>query len=375
VLLVGAGLLVRSFVRLMNVDLGFDPSQTVTMKVTLPSATYAGEGQTIEFFDRLFRRIDSLPGVRAAGGISFLPLNGLGAATSFTIEGQEPPRLGEEPVSEVKVVTHDYFQAMGIPLVRGRSFDGRDTGPNTRRVIVSQSLVEKYFGKTDPIGRRIVLNWNNKGPDEIIGVVGNVRSVALETESLAASYLPPARFAYPFMSIAVKTAQAGVQVVPSVVAAVHGIDPNVPVSEIRAMSDVISGSAAQRRLTMLLLIVFSVVALVLAVVGIYGVINYSVTQRTQEIGIRMALGAQRGDVMRMVVGDAMIPTAIGIAFGTAGAFALARLMTTLLFNVTPYDSATFMAVAALLACVASIAAYFPGRRATRVDPLIALRAE
>jgi putative ABC transport system permease protein len=375
VLLVGAGLLVRSFVRLMNVDPGFDPSQTVTMKVTLPSATYAGEGQTIEFFDRLFRRIDSLPGVRATGGISFLPLNGLGAATSFTIEGEEPPRLGEEPVSEVKVVTHDYFKAMGIPLVRGRFFDGRDTASNTRRVIVSQSLVEKYFGTKDPIGRRIVLNWNNKGPDEIVGVVGDVRSVALETESLAASYLPPARFAYPFMSIAVRTARTGVRVVPSVVAAVHEIDPNVPVSEIRAMSEVISVSTAQRRFTMVLLIVFSVVALVLAAVGIYGVINYSVTQRTQEIGIRMALGAQRRDVLRMIVGNAMIPTAIGIASGTAGALALTRLMTKLLFNVTPYDSATFVAVAAALVCVASIAAYLPGRRATRVDPLIALRAE
>jgi putative ABC transport system permease protein len=374
-LLVGAGLLVRSFVRLMHVNPGFDPSQTLTMKVTLPSANYRDDGQTIAFFDRLFERIDSLPGVQAAGGISFLPLNGLGAGTSFTIEGQEPPRLGEEPVSEVKVVTHDYFKAMGIPLLRGRFFDGRDAAPNTRRVIVSQSLVEKYFGDKDPIGQRIVLSWNNKGADEIVGVVGDVRSVALETQSLGASYLPPARFAYPFMSVAVKTARTGLDIVPTFLSAVHEMDPNVPVSEIRTMSEVIAVSTAERRLTMLLLIVFSGVALVLASVGIYGVINYSVTQRTQEIGIRMALGAQRRDVVRMVVGNAIILTAIGIAFGAAGAFSLTRLMGKLLFEVTPADPVTFATVAALLAFVAIIAAYLPGRRATRVDPVVALRTE
>jgi putative ABC transport system permease protein len=375
VLLVGAGLLARSFLSLMRVNPGFDPSKTMTMRVTLPSASYQSDEQIIAFFDRLFERIDSLPGVQAAGGVSFLPLNGLGAATSFSIEGQEKPRAGEEPVSEVKVVTHDFFKAMGIPLLRGRLFDGRDTAPNTRRVIISEALVKKYFGDRDPIGQRIVLSWNNQGPDEIIGVVGDVRSVSLETEPRGASYLPPARFAYPFMSVAVRTAAGGLSIVPSVVNAVHERDPNVPVSQIRAMSEVIAVSTTERRLTMALLMAFSVVALVLASVGIYGVISYSVTQRTQEIGIRMALGAQRRDLLRMVVGNAMVLALSGIGLGAAGAFVLTRLMTKLLFNVEPQDPMTFTSVAVLLVAVAAFASYIPGRRATRVDPVVALRAE
>ena len=375
VLLVGAGLLIRSFMTLMRVDPGFDPSHTVTMKVTLPSANYGGDGQAIAFFDRLFERLDALPGVQAAGGVSFLPLNGLGAATSFSIEGREKPRAGEEPVSEVKVVTHNFFKAMGIPLLRGRLFDGRDTAPNTRRIVVSESLVKKNFGDVDPIGQRIVLGWNNEGPDEIIGVVGDVRSTSLETEPRGASYLPPARFAYPFMSVAVRTAGDGMGVVPSLINAVHELDPDVPIADVRPMTEVIAVSTAQRRLTMTMLMIFAAVALVLASVGIYGVISYSVTQRTQEIGIRMALGAQRGDVLRMVVGQAMVLTIAGIALGAVGAFALTRLMTKLLFNVKPGDPLTFVAVAMLLGGVAAMASYLPGRRATRVDPVVALRAE
>lgn len=375
VLLVGAGLLVRSFVSLMHVNPGFDPSKTITMKVTLPSSSYREDAQVIGFFDRLFDRIDRLPGVRAAGGISFLPLNGLGAATGFTIEGQAPPRAGEEPVAEVKVVTHDFFKAMGIPLLRGRLFDARDAAPNTRRLIVSEAIVKKYFGDMDPIGKRIILSWNNQGPDEIIGVVGDVRSVSLETEPRGASYLPPARFAYPYMSMAIKTAGEGLGAVPAIVNAIHEMDANVPVSQIRSMSEVMAVSTAERRLTMVLLIIFSVVALVLASVGIYGVISYSVTQRTQEIGIRMALGAQRRDLLRMVVGNAMLLALFGIALGAAGAFILTRLMTKLLFSVRPEDPLTFGAVATALCVVAALASYIPGRRATRVDPVVALRAE
>jgi putative ABC transport system permease protein len=375
VLLVGAGLLARSFLSLMRVNPGFDPSQTITMRVTLPSASYPNESQIIPFFDRLFERIDSLPGVQAAGGISFLPLNGLGAATGFSIEGREKPRAGEEPVSEVKVVTHDFFKAMGIPLLRGRLFDGRDTAPNTRRVIVSESLVKKYFADRDPIGQRIVLGWYNEGPDEIIGVVGDVRSVSLETEPRGATYLPPARFAYPYMSVAVKTSDGGKSIVPAIVNAVHELDSNVPVSQIRPMSEVIAVSTSERRLTMGLLVAFSTIALVLAAVGIYGVISYSVTQRTQEIGIRMALGAQRRDVLRMIVGNALLLAVVGIALGAAAAFVLTRLMTKLLYGVEPQDPVTFSVVAVLLVGVAAVASYVPGRRATRVDPVVALRAE
>jgi putative ABC transport system permease protein len=375
VLLVGAGLLVRSFMTLMRVDPGFDPSRTVTMKVTLPSASYQQEGQSAAFFDRLFARLDTLPGVQASGGVSYLPLNGLGAATSFFIEGQEKARKGDEPVSDVRVVTHDYFKAMGIPLLRGRLFDSRDTAPKTRRIIVSELLVKKYFGDLDPIGRRIVLSWYDEGPDEIIGVVGDIRSASLETEPKGASYLPPARFAYPFMTVVVKTGDESLRLVPSLVNAVHEIDRDVPVADIQPMTEVISVSTAQRRLTMIMLMIFAAVALVLASVGIYGVISYSVTQRTQEIGIRMALGAHPTDVLRLVVGRAMVLAIGGIALGAVGAFALTRLMTNLLFSVQPEDPVTFGAMAVLLAMVAALASYLPGRRATRVDPVVALRAE
>ena len=373
VLLVGAGLLVRSFQSLMRVNPGFDPSGTLTMRVTLPISSR--DTQIITFFDRLFERIGTLPGVQDAGGVSFLPLNGLGSATSFSIEGAEKPRAGDEPVSEVMVATRDYFRAMGIPLLRGRLFDGRDTAPNTRRVIVSETLVKKYFGNRDPIGQRIVLSWYNEGPDEIIGVVGDVHSVSLELEPRGATYLPPARFAYPFMTVVVKTSTGDVSLTKSIVSAVHELDPSVPASEIRPMSEVMEISTAQRRLTMALLMIFSVVALLLASVGIYGVISYSVTQRTQEIGIRMALGAQRRDLLRMVVGNAMVLAVLGVALGAAGAFTLTRLMRKLLFNVEPQDPLTFIAVAVLLVCVAALASYVPGRRATRVDPVVALRAE
>ncbi len=375
VLLVGAGLLARSFATLMRVNPGFDPSRTVTMKVTLPSENYRGDGQVIGFFDRFFDRVDAIPGVQAAGGISFLPLNGLGAATSFFIEGREKPRAGEEPVSEVKVVTRNYFKAMGIPLLRGRLFDGRDTAPKTRRIIVSESLVRKYFGETDPIGQRIVLSWNDQGPDEIVGVVGDVRSASLEAEPRAASYLPPARFAYPFLSAVIKTSDDSMRLVPALVAAVRELDPDVPVADIRPMSEVMAISTAERRLTMAMLMVFAAVALVLASVGIYGVISYSVTQRTQEIGIRMALGAQRGDVLRMIVGGALALSACGIAIGGVGAFLLTQLMAKLLFGVTPDDPVTFGLVSIMLIAVAALASYLPGRRATHVDPVVALRAE
>jgi putative ABC transport system permease protein len=242
-------------------------------------------------------------------------------------------------------------------------------------VIISDALVKKYFGGRDPVGQRIVLAWNNEGPDEIIGVVGDVRSVSLETEPRGASYLPPARFAYPFMSVAVRTSAVGLSTAPSVVNAVHELDPNVPVSQIQPMSEVIAVSTTERRLTMVLLMGFSVVALVLASVGIYGVISYSVTQRTHEIGIRMALGAQRRDLLWMVVSNAMAVALLGIGVGAAAAFVLTRLMTKLLFHVEPQDPMTFAAVAVLLVVVAALASYIPGRRATRVDPVVALRAE
>jgi putative ABC transport system permease protein len=375
ILLVGSGLLLRSFVALMRVDPGFDPAHTMTVKVSIPTAKYRDAAQQQAFFNQLFEKLDALPGVTAAGGTSFLPIAGLGAATGFQIVGQPKPSAGQEPVTDVRVVTHDYFKAMGVPLLRGRTFDSRDAGTNVRRVIVNQALARKHFPNEDPIGKSIIVSWNDEGADEIVGVVGDVRQQDLETEARATIYWPPGRFTYPFMSVAIRTAGDPRTVVAGTVAALHELDPNVAAADVKTMDAVIDASVAQRRLTMLLLSIFAVVALVLAAVGIYGVIGYSVSQRTQEIGIRMALGAQRATVLRMVVGQAMLLAALGIAAGAGGAWGLTRLMQKLLFGVEPSDPATFVGVAGILALVAAVAASIPGLRATRVDPVIALRSE
>jgi putative ABC transport system permease protein len=375
ILLVGAGLLLRSFVTLLRVDPGFDPARTLTVKVSIPQTKYPDAAHRQAFFNQLFERLDALPGVVAAGGTSFLPLAGLGAATGFAVVGKPKPPMGQEPVTDVRVVTHNYFQAMGVPLIRGRAFDTREVGTNVRRVIVNQALANRHFPGEDPIGKSIIVSWNDEGPDEIVGVVGDVRQQDLETEARATIYWPPARFTYPFMSVAIRTAGDARAVVSAAIAALHDLDPNVPAADVKTMDEVVDASVAQRRLTMLLLAIFAGLALVLAAVGIYGVIGYSVSQRTQEIGIRMALGAPRAAVMRMIVGQAMTLAAVGLAAGGIGAWLLTRLMQKLLFGVTPSDPLTFAGVAAILALVAAVAASIPGLRATRVDPVIALRSE
>jgi putative ABC transport system permease protein len=375
VLLIGAGLLMRSFAALMHVDPGFDPAHTLTLKVSLPTAKYQQREQVRAFFDEFFARVDALPGVKAAGGTSFLPLNGLGAATGFQIVGRPEPRAGEEPVCDVRVITNHYFQAMGIPLLRGRLFDDRDRGTNVRRLIVNDTLAREYFPNEDPLGKSLVVSWNDSGPDEIVGVVRDVRSQDLEAEPRPMIYWPPARFTYPFMTVAVKTAGDPRAAASTIVSVLHQLDAEVPAADVRTMEAVVDLSLAQRRLTMLLLTIFAAVALVLAAVGIYGVISYSVTQRTQEIGIRMALGAPRASVMRMVVGHAMMLALAGVAAGATGAWLLTRLMQKLLFAVKPSDPVTFLALSVLLALVAAVAASLPGLRATRLDPVIALRSE
>jgi putative ABC transport system permease protein len=375
VLLVGAGLLMRSFVMLLRVDPGFDPSHTMTVKVSIPQTKYPNAAQQQAFFNQLFERLDGLPGVTAAGGTSFLPLAGLGSATGFEVVGKPKPAPGQGPVTDVRVITHDYFKAMGVPLLRGRTFDNRDEGTSIRRVIVNQALAKKFFAGEDPIGKRIIVSWDDNVPDEIVGIVGDVRQQDLEKEARATIYWPPARFTYPSMTVAIRTSNDPRAVVPGAVAALHELDPNVAAADVKTMEDVIDTSVAQRRLTMLLLAIFAGLALVLAAVGIYGVIGYSVSQRTQEIGIRMALGAPRAAVMRMVVGQAMGLASIGMVAGAVGAWGLTRLMQKLLFGVTASDPLTFVSVAGLLALVAALAAAVPGLRATRVDPVIALRAE
>ncbi|MDQ3421011.1 MAG: ABC transporter permease [Acidobacteriota bacterium] len=375
VLLVGAGLLVRSFTRVMNVDAGFDIDQTITMRVSLPQARYPEPARRVQFFAGLLERIAQVPQVQSSGAISFLPLTGLGAATSYGVVGEPLPPRGQEPVTDVRVITGDYFKAMGISLVRGRLFDERRPSDGVNKVIVNEALARRHWGQQDPIGKRIKVNWDQSIEDEIIGVVRDVRHAGLEAQVRSMTYWPLQRTPYPSMTLAIRTAGEPSSVVAGVRGLLREQDADLALADVKTMDEVVSNSVAQRRLMMTMLGIFAAAALLLAAVGIYGVIAYSVTQRTREIGIRLALGAQRGDVLRMVIGQALLLALAGVAIGAVGAAFLTRLMTDLLFGVTRFDPLTFAVVAVGLTGVALLASYLPGRRATRVDPAIALRAQ
>ncbi len=374
VLLVGAGLLLRSFMRLLDQHPGFDSSRIVTMRLSLPGPRYGTDGPRMQFLTRFFEQVDALPGVEASGAISFLPLTGLGAATRMEIMGQPKPPTGQEPVTDVRVITHDYLETMGVPLLKGRLFNEQDAADAKGRVVINETMARRHWPNEDPIGRRVLISWDAV-EDEVIGVVGDVKHTGLDAEPRAMTYWPYMRNAYSTMTVTVRTAGDTGRVVSSIVGLVRQLDPELVVANVKTMDEVVSNSVAQRRLTMLLLTIFAATALLLAAVGIYGVIAYSVTERTQEIGIRMALGAQRADVLRMVVRQALALAVAGIVAGGVGALLLTRLMEGLLFQVRPADPVTFAIVSGILAAVALLASYIPGRRATRVDPVIALRAE
>ena len=375
VLLVGAGLLLRSFARVVSTSLGFSPDRVMTMQLTLPSGKYTDAGQRGTFYRTLIDRVRALPGVEAAGAVSFLPMNGLGAATSFEVVGQPKAAPGQEPVADVRVVDGDYFAALGIPLRQGRLFTRPESQAQNHLAIVSETLARQLFPNQDPLGRRLRVSWNGQGEDEIIGVVGDIRMQSIEDDIRPAIYYPYSRTPYPTENIVVRTSGNSLTVASSLVEAVRQLDAELPVSNLRTMPEVIARSLAERRIVMVLLAVFAVVALVLATVGIYGVMSYMVSQRAQEIGIRMALGANRGGVIRMVLKQAMMLAAVGLAIGVAAALALTGVMRAMLYDVRPTDPLTFAAVGLLLLAVAAAATGVPALRATRVDLLSALKAE
>jgi len=375
VLLAGAGLLVRSFLELSGVDPGFDPRGTVAMDLTLTRARYDTPEKQVDFFRRLFERIDQVPGVVASGGISFLPLTGPGSATGYSVVGRPAAPLGTGPVCDVRVVANHYLKTTGVTLLKGRLFNEREKSDAKDKVVVNESMARRQWPNEDPLGKRVKISWNEEVEDEVIGVVSDVRLTSLENEPRDTIYWPYARSPYSTMTIAIRASGDPRSIVPPVLSIVREQDPQLAVGAVTTMDEVISNSMAQRRLTMLVLAIFAGAALLLAAVGIYGVLSYSVTERTQEIGIRMALGAEQSAVLRMIVGQALGLAAVGIAIGGGAAFLLTRLMTGMLFNVKHGDPITFVTVAVMLAGVAAVASYVPGRRATRVDPVIALRAE
>jgi len=393
VLLMGAGLLLKSFVRLVNVETGFNTQHVLVTSVALPGPKYPHAGQSRSFFDALLERIKALPGVQAVGSTTNLPLQGSDNWIMFSIEGRPPAQPGHELSAPMRVVSPDYFRALGIPLRAGRLFNDGDARlavplirwypeqPNPANfdklqpvpvALISEGMARQFWPDENPIGRRfrvLFSPWIT-----VIGVVGDVKHNALDAPSYPHIYLPYLQEPVGEMTLAVRTAGDPLALAGSVREQIRTLDSALPVT-ITEMNEVVSGSVGRQRFYVLLAGVFGALALGLSVVGIFGLASYSVAQRVKEIGVRMALGAQRIDILWMVLGQTLLPALAGAVAGFAGALALARLIKSFLYEVSPADPMTLLSVVLLIASVALIASYIPARRAMRVDPNVALRCE
>ncbi len=378
VLLVGSGLLIRSFLRLINVDPGFDPRNLLTFQVGLPPAKYAKDEAQMAFFRDLLLRVGSVPGVRSVSMENFPPLTGMGSATGVHIIGEPKRGHADLPVSGVRVVGPDYFRTMEIPLLAGRSFDERELTETSHVVVVNQAFVRKYLRGENPIGKKISIymhgdKFDDDYPSEIIGVCGAVHQMGLDREAKPTVYWPIPELTYSRMTILVRTSNDPATLVPAIRRELRQMNPELPMASVATMEQLLGDSLARSRFTMSLLGLFAALALALTAVGIYGVISYTVAQRTHEIGIRMALGAQRASVLGLVLRQGVRLMIAGVGLGIVSALALTRLMSNLLYGVGAADPATFAAVVFTLLAVAFLASYVPARYATRVSPIIALR--
>jgi putative ABC transport system permease protein len=376
VLLTGAGLMIRSFLRLQEVNPGFNPDNLLTLRVQLPQSKYPDAAKIVPFYQQAIERVRALPGVQNVGAVSQLPLSGSYSSGTTTVE--RPPVADEDVSFEAdrRVVTPDYFQAMNIPLVRGRFFTEQDNADGQRVAIIDEKFANRFWPGDDPVGKRIKLGSSQQQPwITIVGVVGHIKHYDLNTEGREQAYFPYTQNTASSMFLAVRTSGDPTSMASSVRSAIWSIDSEQPVSQINAMESLVSNSVAQARFNTLLLGLFASIAMILAAVGVYGVMNYSVSQRTHEIGIRMALGAARRDILSLVLRQGITLAATGVGIGLAGAYLVTRLMESLLFGVSATDFTTFAGVALMLVLVAVLASYIPARRATRVDPIVALRYE
>jgi len=383
-LLVGAGLLMRSFMRLQAVDPGFRSDHALTFELTFPDSRYGddNEDRIVAFFDQLLPRLRGLPGATNVGAVMGLPLSGMAFDISFEVLGRPPVPPQDQPSMQIRVATPSYFSTIGIPVKRGRAFTEADRANSKQVVLITESAARQYFPNEDPIGKSIRLGWGKRvkgqrlrGGGEIVGIVGDVKEEGLASADAPQLYMSMRQWPVQSMAVVVRTATSPMSLADAVREQVREVDPALPVSRMRPLDEIVSRSISQPRFYLMVLTVFAAVALVLAAVGIFGVLSYAVAQRTREIGIRMALGAQERSVLRMVVGQAMLLALGGIAVGAVLALVLSRGMTTMLFSVTATDPATFVSVAGILGVVALVASYIPARRATRVDPIVALRSE
>jgi putative ABC transport system permease protein len=378
VLLIGAGLMVKGFARVVsNQKEGFNSENLLTMRTTLTDSKYPEKHQKAAFYKQVIEKVASLPEVRSASAVSSIPTGGSWNTVEFTIEGQPPPPPGHPLLANFQIVGPDYFQTMQIPLVKGRAFSEGDGQQAPRVAVISESMARRYWPDEDPLGKRIKTGPPDSKEDwaTVVGVVSNVRRFMFDKENRPTLYLTylqsPARGLY----IVARTDGDPMSFVAAAKSQVLSVDPNQPVYDIKSMEKAISDEMSGVRLSAGLMAILGIMALVLAAVGVYGVMSYSVSQRTHEIGIRMALGASRADVLRLVVGQAARLAGVGLGLGLPLAFALSSVMSSALFGVVSLDVSTFAGITALLAAVAALSSYIPARAATKVDPIIALRYE
>jgi putative ABC transport system permease protein len=378
ILLTAAGLVVASFQRVVNSDLGFQPDHLLSLEVFLPPNRYSRSDttKTRALVSEVTRRLNALPGVKSAGATDFLPLSGFWGTTSFLLRGQTPPKAGQEPEADDRAMTPDYLRTMDIPLLRGRSFTEDDRAGRQQVAIINQTFAKQFFKEKDPIGEEMNLGSAEK-PDwwRIVGVIGDVKAFGQDQPTHADIYRPFDQRPMSIVAFTIRTQIAPEAMMKTAEQALWSVDPDLPVFKAISMDVLADQSRAVRRASSVLVSAFAVLALVLACIGIYGVMAYSVTQRTQEIGVRMALGARRADVLRLIMGFGLRLTIIGVLIGSVCSFISARLMTSLLFEINAANPLALLLPAAVLILVIVLAAYMPARRAASIDPMRALRAE
>jgi putative ABC transport system permease protein len=376
ILLAGAGLLIRSLQQLASVDPGFDPANVLTVSVDLPEATYGDSARQTAFFDQLRDRVKALPGVADVGAVNFLPLTAPGSSTGIHLMDRPEPPQGQENIADIRYADPGYFTTMRIPLRRGRNSNTADGPKAPPVVLINEKMARQFWPTGDAIGQRLKIDmWKPDDVVEVIGVVGDLHPNTLDDEIRPMIYYPLSQEPQRSLTLVIRHASGVNGLGAQVRAAVREIDRGVPLTDVATMNARLNESMADRRYPMLLLAGFAALAVILASVGIYGVLSYTVGQRTREIGVRMALGARRGDVLRMVLGGGIRLTLIGVVLGAVGAAIAGRALGKLLYGITPTDPVTFAAVALLLTAIAAVACYLPARRATRVDPMVALRTE
>jgi len=375
VLLIGAGLMVRSYVEMMRADLGIKSENVLALQISLPPESYKEDNKKTALYEQLLARVAALPGVAKVGAVNLVPFSSNDNSSTFQIVGRTPFPKGQEPDASTRVATPEYFDAIGTALRRGRLFNTQDDAKSARVVLVNEAFANKFLPGEDPIGQRVNFGGGEKETTEIIGVVADVKNDDLDEAPDPTAYFPYLQNVRLTMSLVIRGKQDPTLLASAVRSEVHLLDPKLPVSNIKTVGEMINERISPKRLMTYILAVFGLIALLLASIGIYGVMSYAVTQRTQEIGVRMALGAQARDVLKLVIKKGMMMAFVGVVLGLAGAYALTRVLANLLFKVAPTDLVTFAAVTISLIVVALVACYIPARRATKVDPLVALRYE